>query len=61
MITSTPLFITLAAENSSSFRQSFILPQDLDNKFSSLGLFNSLTGNYDPVTILSLFTKTTMI
>ena len=59
MITNTPLTITLAAENSSSFRQSFILPQDLDTKFSSLGLYNSLTGNYDPVTILSLFTKTT--
>ena len=58
MITNTALTITLAAENSSSFRQSFILPQDLDGRFSSLGLFNSLTGNYDPVTILSLFDKT---
>jgi hypothetical protein len=57
MITNTALTITLAAENSSSFRQSFILPQDLDTRFSSLGLFNSLTGNYDPVTILSLFDR----
>lgn len=59
MITNTTLTITLAAENSLSFRQSFLLPQDLDSRFSSLGLYNSLTGNYDPVTILSLFEKTT--
>ena len=59
MITNTTLTITLAAENSSSFRQSFILPSNLDSRFTSLGLLNSLTGNYDPVTTLNLFNKTT--
>jgi hypothetical protein len=58
MITNTALTITLAAENSSSFRQSFILPSNLDSRFTSLGLLNSLTGNYDPVTTSALFDKT---
>jgi hypothetical protein len=59
MLSNSTLVITLAGENNISYRQSFILPSDLDSRFTSLGLFNSLTNNYDIVTILSLFDKTT--
>jgi hypothetical protein len=59
MLSNTTLQITLPDENNASFKQSFILPQDLDNRFSKLELYNDTISNFQEVVTLDLFNKTT--
>ena len=59
MLSNTTLQITLPDENNASFKQSFILPQDLDNRFSKLELCNDTISNFQEVVTLDLFNRTT--
>jgi len=57
MLETDYLEITLPDENNSNYRQSFILPQDLDDRFSKLELYNDTISAFQEVITLNLFTK----
>jgi hypothetical protein len=58
MLENTFLEITLPDENNSNYRQSFILPEDLDDRFDKLELYNDTISAFQEVITLNLFTKT---